>query len=105
MEHKHMDHIKRVMDAYEEAQEELMGAQEYAKKMHYATDGENKSMYMMMARQELEHENKLLESGDREIRSMDADSHRELMDYIWGEMKKQLHHWRHSIEVKLEPTR
>lgn len=102
MEGKHMEHVKHLMDAYEEAQEELMSAQEYAKKMYHSTDNETKAMYLSMARQELEHENKLLEAGDRVIKSMDADAHREFMDYVWTHLKRQLHEWRMSIEAKIQ---
>jgi hypothetical protein len=104
MEHKHMEHIKHIIDAYEDAQEELMGAQGYANKAYHAQDNESKAMYISMARQELEHENKLLESGDRVIKSMDADAHRELMDFVWMHLKKNLHKWRQSIEIKISPN-
>lgn len=104
MEQNYMEHIKHLMDVYEEAQEELMSAQDYSKKMHGASDSENKAMYMAMARQELEHESKLLEAGDRIIRSMPADAHREFMDMVWGNLKKHLHKWRLDIESKMQPA-
>lgn len=104
MEHKHMEHIKHLIGIYEDAQEELMGAQGYANKAHHASENEARMMYMSMARQELEHETKLLEEGDRTIKHMDADAHREVMEFIWAHLKDNLHRWRHSIEAKLQPN-
>jgi hypothetical protein len=101
MEHKHMESIERISDAYDEALEELMSAQEYSKKAYHAADNETKAMYMTMARQELDHESKLVEAGDRVIRSMEADAHREFMDVLWTHLKKHLHRWRLDIESKI----
>ena len=78
-----------------------MDSQEYCKRAHHATDNESKAMYMALARQELEHEAKLVEAGDRAVRSMDADAHREFMDMVWTHLKKHLHEWKHSIESKI----
>lgn len=104
MECKHMDHVKHLMDIYEDAQEELMGAQGYANKAYHAKENEVKMMYMGMARQELDHESKLLEEGDRTIKHMEADPHREFMEIIWEHLKKNLHRWRSSIMMKMQPN-
>ena len=104
MESKHMDHINHLVGIYEDAQEELMGAQGYANKAYHAQGNDIKVMYMTMARQELEHESKLLDEGDRIVKQMEADAHREMVEFIWTHLKKNLHRWRHSIEARLQPN-
>ena len=104
MEHDNMEHVKHLIGIYEDAQEELMGAQGYANKAYHAQEGEIKAMYMTMARQELEHETKLLEEGERLIKRMPADAHREVLEFVWMHLKNNLHRWRHGIESKLQPN-
>ena len=91
-------HIEHLMELYDEAVDELMGAQEYAKKSDHASDAELKSMYKTMARQELEHENLLVKAGQRMLASEPPES---LLHAMWKHLTGHLNDWRGDIDRRL----
>lgn len=93
-----MEHFDHLMDMYEEALEELMGAQKYAKRAAASADADEKSMFRTMAKQELEHETMLLRDGDRISK---GGSHADVMQIVWARLKKHLNDWRMDIERHL----
>ena len=96
MEHEHL--IEKIMEHYEEALEELMDAENYAKLAGHTERMEDRRMYYTLAKQELEHEAMILASGDR----LAADAPKDHSIHpVWDRLKKHLHHWRENIERKI----
>lgn len=91
-------HIEHMMDLYDEALEELMGAQEYAKKAEHAEDAESKAMYKNMARQELEHETALAKAAARMLAGEPSDNP---LHAVWKHLNSHLNDWRGDIERRL----
>jgi hypothetical protein len=90
-----MEILEHMMKHYNEALEELMDAQKYAKCAARATDAENKNMYRSLAKQELEHEAMIVKAGDRLFATADtADS----LHMVWHHLKQHLTDWRSDIE-------
>jgi hypothetical protein len=91
------EHLEKIMTHYKEALDELMGAQKYAKCAHKSTDADDRAMYQSMAKQELEHEERLVKSAER-IVAMSADP---TLAMIWKHLKNHLDDWHNSIHTKL----
>lgn len=96
MEHEHL--VDRMMEHYEEALEELMGAQKYAKMSEHAQRQEDKRMYATMAKQEMEHASMICASGDRLVAEAPAEHP---LHHVWDRLKKHLHDWKSDIERKI----
>jgi len=93
-----MNQIEHMMKLYEDALEELMGAQKYAKCAHKTEDTDDKTMYRGMAKQELEHAHNFIRSGDRLFNSADSmDS----MKMVWTSLRQHLLDWHADITHKL----
>ena len=92
-----MTNIELMMQHYEEALEELMDAQKYARLAEHTDNADDKAMYRNLAKQELEHESMICKSGDRHF----ADTHEGNLKDVWMHLKKHLHRWRSDIEHKL----
>lgn len=91
------EHLERIMEHYNEALEELMDAQKYARCADKAKDGDEKSMYIALAKQEIEHEDRLVKTADRIVES----AHDEMLHTVWKHLKKHVTEWRHSILAKM----
>jgi len=93
-----MNVIEHMMKLYEEALDELMGAQKYAKCSHRAENTDDKTMYRNMAKQELDHAHSLIKAGDRMFSGTDsADS----LKMVWTSLRQHLLDWHGDIDHKL----
>ena len=99
MEHKQL--VDQMMEHYEEALEELMGAQKYAKLSDRSHRPEEKRMYGSMAKQEMEHATMMCSDGDRLLAEIPGDHH---LHYVWEKLKKHLHEWKSDIERKISAS-
>lgn len=95
-----MNVLEHMMHLYDEALEELMGAEKYTKCMEKSESAEDKSMYRGLAKQELEHESMLEKSADRLFTAGSSDP----MHTVWHHLKKHLHGWRAKIEMRMNET-
>lgn len=95
-----MNVLEHMMHLYDEALEELMDAEKYAKCMEKSESAEDKSMYRGLAKQELEHESMLEKSADRLFPANTTDP----MHTVWHHLKKHLHGWRSKIEMRMNET-
>ena len=93
-----MNILELMMKYYDEALDELMDAQKYARCAEHAESTKAKSMYHSLAKQELDHEATLVEAGNQLFAGTDAaDS----LHMVWHHLKKHLHDWRGDIEHRL----
>ena len=93
-----MNVIEHMMTLYDEGLDELMGAQNYAKKANKAENSDEKMMYKNMAKQELEHAHMLMAAGDKLFSGVDAaDS----LYMVWRSLREHLHDWKTKIEHML----
>ena len=92
-----MTSIEVMMRHYEEALEELMDAQKYAKMAEHTEIQDDRTMYRTLAKQELEHEAMIVKSGDRHFNDIHEGNLRE----VWMHLKKHLNNWRGDIEHRL----
>jgi hypothetical protein len=84
-----------MMELYDEGLDELMGAQEYAKRYHKAESSDEKMMYQNMSKQELEHANMIMKAGDKLFSGTDAaDS----LHMVWKNLREHLSNWKSKIE-------
>ena len=95
-----MNTLEHIMEFYEEALEELMDAQKYAKMSEHADHAEHKQMYKNLGKQELEHEAIILAAGDRMVSGLSGND-TETMRMVWHHLKKHLQSWRTDLEHKL----
>lgn len=95
-----MSVLEHLMDLYNEALEELMGAEKYAKCVEKSTTTEDKTMYRSLAKQELEHESALEKAAERLFSGNTADP----LHQVWHHLKKHLHGWRGKIEMRMSET-
>ena len=93
-----MNVLEHMMKLYEESLEELMDSQKYTKCYEKVTNAEDKSMYRTLAKQELEHEAMIVKAGDRLFSGIDAS---DSLHTVWHHLKKHLHEWRSSLEMRL----
>jgi predicted Rossmann-fold nucleotide-binding protein len=96
-----MKFLEHIMELYEEALEELMDAQKYAKLAEHTEHPDERQMYHNLAKQELEHEAMIVSTADREVMNV-ADGEKETMRTVWHHLKKHLHSWREDIEHKIK---
>lgn len=87
--------LEKLMGVYDDALEELMGAQKYINSADKAETSADKAMYHSMAKQELGHAHELCAVGDR-IAAEDA-----MLNIVWHHLKKHLSDWRADIERKM----
>ena len=85
-----------IMEHYSEAQEELMGAQAYAKKAYHAEDAETRSKYNQMARQELAHAAELKQMS---ARAAQGDP---MLTMMWDKLQEPLDGWQERILEKIK---
>lgn len=95
---EHSDHLTMIMEHYDDALEELMGAQKYAKIAERCKDKDRKHRYHTMAMQELEHEKNI----EADAESVVSEARHDMMTAVWDHLKKHLHSWRKDIETELE---
>ena len=95
---EHHEHLEAIMEHYDDALEELMGAQKYATTAKHCTDHERRHRYKVMAEQELEHEATIEKEGE----DMAEEARHEMISAVWMHLKKHLHSWRKDIESELE---
>lgn len=85
-----------MMDHYNEALEELMGAQDYARKAYHAKTMEARSKYSQMARQELAHA--------EEFKQMAAQAAQgdPMLTMMWPYLQHHIDGWREGITEKIK---
>ena len=92
-----MNVLEHMMHLYDEALEELMGAEKYTKCMEKSESAEDKSMYRSLGKQELDHELMLERAADKLFPGNSTDP----MHTVWHHLKKHLHGWRAKIEMRM----
>lgn len=90
-----MDKIDRMMDLYQEAVDEIMGAEDYLKKARHAESREDKNTYLVMADQELGHAGHLENMAERD---MGEDS---TLKAVWEKLKDNLNDWKEAVKKKI----
>lgn len=93
-----MNVIEHMMTLYDEGLEELMGAQNYAKKAHKTENSDEKMMYKNMSKQELEHAHMLMSSGDKLFSGVDSS---DSLHMVWKSLRGHLYDWKNRIENML----
>ena len=93
-----MNVLEHMMKLYEEGLDELMDAQKYTKCYEKTESADDKSMYRTLAKQELEHESMIVKAGDRLFAGADSS---DSLHTVWHHLKKHLHEWRTSLEMRL----
>ena len=97
MEHKTTEQkMGCIMEHYSEAQEELMGAQAYAKKAYHADTAETRNKYNTMARQELAHAEDLKQMA---ARAAQGDP---MLTMMWDKLQEPLDSWHERILDKIK---
>lgn len=91
------EHLERIMLHYGEALDELMDAQKYANRADEADDTDEKAMYIFLAKQELEHEDRVAKAAEK----LAAD---DVTKAVWMHLKKHLCDWKHRILTKMGDT-
>lgn len=90
-----MYNVEHLMEHYNEALEEMMGAQKYAKLSAHSQDKDEQMMYRNMAKQEVEHADMLIKSVDRSFVDVPPS---DPVHQMWMHLKKHIHEWREDIE-------
>ena len=98
----HEDIIERIMEIYNEALEELMGAQKYVKCAHNAATEKDRHMYADMAHEELKHATMLSKSGDNHIAEAE---HGHGLHHVWKHLKGHLTDWAEDLTRQIEKLR
>ena len=93
-----MDYLEHVMGLYEEGLEELMDAQNYVKKMHKAETDNEKNMYRVLAKQELDHAQMLVKDGDNLTDKEDAH---DMVKRVWQHLRGHLLDWHSDLHNKV----
>ena len=93
-----MDHLEHIMGLYDEGLEELMGAQNYVKKMYQAISDDEKNMYRVLARQELDHAQMLVKDGDKLTEKDDAQ---DMVKRVWHYLRSHLLDWHSDLHSKV----
>ena len=92
-----MNVLEHMMHLYDEALEELMDAEKYAKCAEKSESAEDKSMYRSLGKQELDHELMLERAADKLFPGNSTDP----MHTVRHHLKKHLHGWRSKIEMRM----
>ena len=95
---EHHEHLNAIMEHYDDALEELMGAQKYATTAMHCHDNERRHRYKVMAMQEMEHEATI----EKEAEENAEEARHDLLSAVWMHLRKHLHSWRKDIETELE---
>ena len=93
-----MEHIEHLMGLYEEGLDELMDAQKYVKKISKAANDDEKSMYKVLARQELDHAQMIIKDGDRLIERPDVH---DMVKSVWQHLRTHLLDWHSDLYKKV----
>ena len=96
-----MNILEHMMHLYDEALEELMDAEKYAKCAEKSESAEDKSMYRSLGKQELDHELMLERAADKLFPGNSTDP----MHTVWHHLKKHLHGWRAKIEMRMSDNK
>lgn len=93
-----MEHMEHIMGLYEEALEELMDAQKYVKKIHKAANDDEKNMYKVLARQELDHAQMIVKDGDKLAERSDVH---DMVKNVWQHLRAHLLDWHSDLYKKI----
>lgn len=93
------DHIAQVMALYDEALEELMGAQKYARCMAKAGSEKDRAMYKELAHEEVKHALTLSKAGGSALNEVEHDHS---IHEVWTHLKRHIHEWADDIERQTE---
>lgn len=93
-----MGFLEHVLEKYNEALEELMGAQRYAMEACHAKTAEERTRYIEMSRDELKHADNIAHMAD-----MVADgSNDESTNIAWKALRMHIEDWSDRIREKLD---
>lgn len=88
--------LNHMMEFYSEALDELMGAQEYAKRAHHESKPDVRAVYIRMSRQELEHAEGLKNLGEQMAKTDP------MLAIVWHKLCEHLSDWHKSITEMLK---
>ena len=92
-----MNVLEHMMHLYDEALDELMGAEKYTKCMEKSESAEDKSMYRGLAKQELEHEMMICKS----VANIINERSEPMLRDVWNHLRKHLMNWRGDLEHRI----
>ena len=90
--------MEHLMILYEECLEELMDAQNYYHKSMKAVNEDERNMYKVLARQELEHAQMLIKDGDKLV---EKDTTNEMVKVAWKHLRTHALDWHSDLHRKL----
>ena len=90
-----MNLIEHMMTLYDEGLDELMGAQDYAKKAGKTENTDERMMYQAMAKQELDHAHMIMKAGDKLFATVDGS---DSLHMVWKNLREHLSSWKTRIE-------
>lgn len=93
-----MGFLEHVLKKYNEALEELMGAQQYAMEACHAKTAEERTRYIEMSRDELKHADNIAHMADM----VAAGSNDESTSIAWKALRMHIEDWSDRIREKLD---
>lgn len=93
-----MGFLEHVLEKYNDALEELMGAQKYATDACHAQSMEEKQKYIEMSRDELKHADQISEMADMVV----SGSSDESAKIAWHALRMHITDWSDRIHDKLD---
>lgn len=93
-----MGFLEHILEKYNDALEELMGAQRYAMKACHAESVEERNRYIEMSRDELKHADSISKMTDM----VAAGANDAATTTVWHALRMHIEDWADRIEEKLE---
>ncbi len=93
-----MGFLEHVLEKYNEALEELMGAQKYATDACHAKTAEERTRYIEMSRDEMKHADNIAHMADM----VAAGSNDESTKTAWNALRMHIEDWSDRIREKLD---
>lgn len=93
-----MGFLEHILEKYNEALEELMGAQRYATEACHAGSAEERTRYIEMSRDELRHADNIAQMADM----VAAGSNDESTKTAWHALRMHTDDWGDRIREKLD---
>lgn len=92
-----MGFLEHILDKYNEALDELMGAQRYAMEACHATSSEERVKYIEMSRDEIKHAMNIANMADM----VAAGSNDESAKTAWTALRMHIDDWSERINERL----
>lgn len=93
-----MGFLHHILEKYDEALEELMGAQNYATEACHAESMEERTRYIEMSRDEMKHAENIAQMADM----VASGSNDESTNIAWKALRMHIEDWSDRIREKLD---